>query len=98
MAAYGLGDNPTLVRLAAIVPGADTGRLGLTPPSAGLYAVSLGLSRLYGDDQEMLLRGLVVYDALYAWCREGHAETHDWRQRVTEAPPLRGSAIDSQRS
>ena len=82
MAKYQLDDDKALARLAAIVRGADTGRLGLTPQSAGLYAVSLGLSRLYGDDQEMLRQGLVVYDALYAWCREGHGETQGWRQHV----------------
>ena len=30
------------------------------------------------DDQEMLKHGLVVYDALYAWCRHTHSETHTW--------------------
>jgi hypothetical protein len=98
LAAYELGGNKALDRLAAIVRGADTGRLGLTPQSAGLYAVSLGLSRLYSDDQEMLRQGLVVYDALYAWCREGHAETHGWWQHVTVAPPVSDSALDAQRS
>lgn len=82
MAAYQLGNDLALGRLAAVVRGADTGRLGLTPQSAGLYAVSLGLSRLYGNDQKMLRQGLVVYDALYAWCREGHGETHGWRHHV----------------
>jgi hypothetical protein len=74
---YGLG-NPALAQMACIVRGADTSRLDLTPQSAGLYAISLGLSRVYVDDHEMLRHGLVVYDALYAWCLEGQGETHNW--------------------
>ena len=35
-------DEPALQQLAAIVRGADTSRLDLTPQSAGLYAMSLG--------------------------------------------------------
>ncbi len=63
-------DEPALQRLAVIVRGADTSRLDLAPQSAGLHALSLGLSRLFADDHEMLRHGLVMYDALYAWCRE----------------------------
>lgn len=70
--------EPALQQMAAIVRGADTSRLALTPQSAGLYAISLGLSRVFADDQEMLRHGLVMYDALYAWCREGRGETHNW--------------------
>lgn len=62
-------DDPALQQLAAIVRGADTSRLDLTPQSAGLYAISLGLSQNHADDHEMLRYGLVMYDALYAWCR-----------------------------
>ena len=61
--------DPALQRLAAIVRGADTSRLELTPQSAGLYAISLGLSRCFADDHEMLRHGMVMYDALYAWCQ-----------------------------
>ena len=71
-------DDPALARLATIVRGADTSRLDLAPQSAGLYAISLGLSRLMADDHALLQHGLVMYDALYAWCREGQAETHRW--------------------
>jgi len=48
---YALND-PALVQLATIVRGADTSRLDLTPQSAGLYALSLGLSRNFSDDME----------------------------------------------
>ena len=50
--------------------GADTSRLDLTPQSAGLFAISLGLSANFADDHEMLGHGMVMYDALYAWCRD----------------------------
>lgn len=78
LAKYGLGDDRALVQLAAIVRGADTSRLDLTPQSAGLYAISLGLSACHADDHTMLGHGLVMYDALYAWCRDCQAETHNW--------------------
>ena len=71
-------DEPALAQLAAIVRGADTSRLDLTAQSAGLFALSLGLSRLFADDHEMLRHGLVMYDALYAWCRGAQAESHAW--------------------
>ncbi len=58
--------------------GADTSRLDLTPQSAGLYAISLGLSELFKDDHELLRQGIVVYDALYAWCARLQGETHTW--------------------
>jgi rhodanese-related sulfurtransferase len=75
---YRLTGDPALVQLAAIVRGADTARLELAPQAAGLLAVSLGLSRNFKDDNEMLKHGMVMYDALYAWCREGQDETHTW--------------------
>ena len=74
--------DPALDQLAMIVRGADTSRLDLTPQSAGLYAISLGLSHRYADDHEMLKHGLVMYDALYAWCRSCQAETHNWPPQV----------------
>jgi hypothetical protein len=61
--------EPALQTLAAIVRGADTSRPDLTPQSAGLYAISIGLSRNFADDHEMLKHGMVIYDALYAWCQ-----------------------------
>ncbi len=64
--------------LADIVRGADTSRLDLTAQSAGLFAISLGLSSVFADDQRMLLHGIVIYDALYAWCRSLQGETHAW--------------------
>ncbi|KUZ68198.1 chromate resistance protein ChrB domain-containing protein [Burkholderia ubonensis] len=65
---------PALLKLAGIVRGADTGRLDLAPEATGLYAISIGLSRNFADDHEQLRHGMVMYDALYAWCqRDAHA-------------------------
>jgi len=70
--------DPVLHRLAVIVRGADTARLDLAPQCAGLLAVSLGLSATCDDDQQMLARGMLVYDALYGWLRLASSETHTW--------------------
>jgi rhodanese-related sulfurtransferase len=61
--------DPALDKLATIVRGADTSRLDLAPQAPGLLAISQGLSINFENDLEMLGHGLVVYDALYAWCR-----------------------------
>jgi hypothetical protein len=70
--------TPALQQLAVIVRGADTSRLDLTPQSAGLFAISLGLSARFQDDHEMLAHGMVMYDALYAWCGSCQDEQHNW--------------------
>lgn len=71
--AYDIHD-PVLDRLATIVRGADTSRPDLAPQCEGLLAISRGLSANFSDDHEMLRHGLVIYDALYAWCRSLHTE------------------------
>jgi len=73
---YGL-NKPGLARLALIVRGADTSRLDLRPESAGLYATSVGLARTFANDHELLSHGLVMYEALYAWCEVQPA----WKDR-----------------
>ena len=70
--------DPAMQELATIVRGADTNRPDLAPQAAGLVSISLGLSALYADDHEMLEHGMVVYDALYAWCRSDKNEVHTW--------------------
>ena len=74
--------DPALQQLAVIVRGADTSRLDLAPQAPGLLALSLGLSRVYADDHEMLRHGMVMYDALYAWCRDCQKEKHGWPPKV----------------
>jgi hypothetical protein len=70
--------NPALAQLAVIVRGADTARLDLAPEAAGLLALSLGLSHQFHDDHEMLRHGMVMYDALFAWCSHCQNEPHGW--------------------
>ncbi|MFZ1662897.1 MAG: chromate resistance protein ChrB domain-containing protein, partial [Paracoccaceae bacterium] len=65
-------------RLSLVVRGADTDRHDLSAQSAGLLAISVGLSRQYRDDLAQLEAGMAVYDALYRWARDGFDEGHDW--------------------
>jgi hypothetical protein len=81
---YGLKD-PALEQLALIVRGADTARHDLTPQSAGLHAISLGLSANFPDDHAMLEQGMVLYDALYTWCRDLHHEVHNWKPALADS-------------
>src|SRR5262249_55219349 len=67
--------DPALDRLATIVRGSDTSRPDLAPQCPGLSALSYGLSANFSDDHEQLAHGMVMYDALYAWCRSRTAET-----------------------
>jgi rhodanese-related sulfurtransferase len=74
--------DPALAELALIVRGADTNRLELAPQAPGLAAISLGLSRNFREDHEMLAHGMIMYDALYAWCKEGKSEIHTWNPQA----------------
>jgi rhodanese-related sulfurtransferase len=75
--AFGLGTE-AMLRLAAIVRGADTARPELAPEAAGLLAASLGLSRIYANDLAQLEAGMALYDAFYRWARDAVSETHNW--------------------
>lgn len=89
LSAFGLQADPALAALARIVRAADTDELQLAPQAAGLLAVSLGLSQLHaGDDMAMLAAAMPLYDALYAWCRQGvrgPQETHHWAPQAVQA-------------
>lgn len=79
-------DHPALATLARIVRAADTATLQQSPEAPGLLAASLGLSAMFADDHAMLKWGMLVYDSLYAWCREAQTETHGWYpERLIEA-------------
>jgi hypothetical protein len=78
--------DPALDYLAVIVRGADTARPDLAPQAAGLHAISLGLSANIPDDHAMLEHGMVIYDALYTWCRDLQHEIHNWTPPVKAAP------------
>ena len=62
--------DAALDKLALIVRAADCGAPQLAKEAAGLLAMSKGLSLNFPDDHEMLKHGMVMYDALYAWCAD----------------------------
>jgi len=70
--------HPALDEVAKIVRAADTSTLDRSAQAPGLLAASLGLSSMFADDHAMLKWGMLVYDSLYAWCRDAQAETHGW--------------------
>ena len=92
-------------RCADIVRAADTSTLQLAAQAPGLLAASLGLSAMFADDHAMLKWGMLVYDSLYAWCREAQTETHGWypeqaarrRASVTHADSGRARRADARR-
>jgi hypothetical protein len=70
--------DAAVLQIATIVRGADTDQFGLAPQSAGLWAISAGLSHNYRDDHEMLAIGMKIYDALYSWAKFAQSEKHNW--------------------
>ena len=67
---YELTDE-ALGRLAGIIRAADLPQDEPAPPEAvGVLAIFSGIRDCSQSDQERLERGLVVCDALYAYCRE----------------------------
>ena len=71
-------EDKAVVEIALIVRGADTDRFDLAAQSAGLWAISAGLSYNFKDDHEMLAIGMKIYDALYSWSKYVHKEKHNW--------------------
>lgn len=69
---------PALDAMAKVIRAADTDRHDLAPEAAGLLAISVGLSRQFRDDLQQLDAGMILYDALYRWARDGQGETHNW--------------------
>jgi hypothetical protein len=69
---YRLDSDPALELMARIVNGADTDNtLWNQPESAGLEAIAGGFRRLgFAGDHELVAAEAIVYDALYAYCRE----------------------------
>ena len=60
----------------------DQVRDAFAAQAAGLLAISLGLSAVEADDLRQLEKGMVIYDALYGWCRYATAETHNWPSKA----------------
>jgi hypothetical protein len=71
---------PTARRMPRALRGINTIDHALAPEAAGLPALSVGLSRAYPDDLAQMEAGLILYDALYRWARDGQGETHDWQE------------------
>ena len=78
-------DHPALAKLALIVRAADTSAMQLAAQAPGLLAMSLGLSAMFTDDQAMLKWGLLIYDSLFAWCRDASSEVHGWHPEKLRA-------------
>ncbi len=64
--------DPAILLLSKIVHGADVAEdLYGRPEAAGLEAIAEGFRHLgLKDDHEVLAKEFIVYDALYAYCRE----------------------------
>src|SRR6187402_1725510 len=69
-------NDPALNVLAVIVRGADTDRHDIASQSSGLWAISAGLSYNIKDDQQLLEKGMLIYDALYSWAKHLQNEKH----------------------
>lgn len=60
-------NDPAIAVLATIVRGADTDQHELAPQCAGLWAISAGMANKTKDDNLLLEKGMMLYDALYEW-------------------------------
>lgn len=78
---YNISD-PAVHVMASIVRGADTDRHDLAKESAGLWAISAGLSYNITNDDQLLQMGFVLYDALYSWA------THLYKQKHLQNSPF----------
>lgn len=62
-------EDPGVLAMAPIVRGADTDRHDLAPQVSGLWAISAGMAYNEPDDQKLLEKGMVLYDALHSWAK-----------------------------
>lgn len=68
--------DPAIQTIAVIVRGADTDRHDIANQSSGLWAISAGLAHNIKDDQLLLEKGMLMYDALYSWAKYLQQEKH----------------------
>lgn len=73
-------DDPALQVLALVVRGADTDQHHLAEQAAGLWAITAGLAHNVADDYQLLEKGMMLYDALYAWAKYHRQEKHTQNQ------------------
>ena len=69
-------DDPAIPIMGDIVRGADTDRHEIAKESAGLMAISAGLSYNITDDYKLLESGMVIYDAMYSWATHLYKQNH----------------------
>ncbi|WP_298717848.1 chromate resistance protein ChrB domain-containing protein [uncultured Chitinophaga sp.] len=72
---HGISD-PAVQVMAPIVRGADTDRHDLAAEASGLWAISAGMAYNEPDDQRLLEKGLLIYDALYSWAKHLQHVSH----------------------
>ena len=65
-------EDPAIQLMAKIVHSADVSKdLNLQPEAVGLKAIAEGFGHLgLKDDHEILAKEFIVYDALYAYCKQ----------------------------
>ncbi|MFH7005570.1 chromate resistance protein ChrB domain-containing protein [Flavobacterium bizetiae] len=68
--------DPAVLIMSKIVRGADTDQHDIAKESAGLWAISAGLSHNITNDSELLKNGIVIYDALYSWATHLYKQNH----------------------
>ncbi|MCC9064500.1 chromate resistance protein ChrB domain-containing protein [Flavobacterium piscisymbiosum] len=68
--------DPAVLIMSKIVRGADTDQHDIAKESAGLWAISAGLSHNITDDSELLKNGMILYDALYSWATHLYKQNH----------------------
>jgi AraC-like DNA-binding protein len=68
--------DPAIHSMAPIVRGADTDRHDMAQQASGLWAISAGLAYNNVNDQQMLEKGMMIYDALYSWAKHLQKEKH----------------------
>jgi len=68
--------DPAVLIMSKIVRGADTDQHDIAKESAGLWAISAGLSHNITDDSELLKNGTILYDALYSWATHLYKQNH----------------------
>lgn len=68
--------DPAVKAMAPIVRGADTDRHDMAPQVSGLWAISAGLAFNIKNDDDLLEKGLFIYDALYSWAKHLQKEKH----------------------
>jgi hypothetical protein len=80
-------NDPAVKTMAVIVRAADTDRHDLSSQSSGLWAISAGLAHDIKDDNDLLQKGMMLYDSLYTWAKHLQNEKHTQN-------PFEGALLD----